>query len=97
MITIQGHSDDVVEIEIDGKAKEIPYDREPVVIHVSGKEAGDPDTRVVVEYIYNGTWTIGVGPGVENVPMFPCRLESADNGYSPLLTIECPEGTEVTW
>lgn len=44
-----------------------------------------------------GCWLIGIQPIEEDVPItsWPMRFETADNGYSPRLIVDAPEGVKV--
>lgn len=101
MITIQGHSDDIVEVLQDDEADEIDCLKGGAVITVGDEKGG---LRAFVRYAVGGkrgVWRIAVEPFDEDVPMggplmpWEVTLAMADNGYSPVLKIDCPAGTPV--
>ena len=73
-----------------------------IVYRVTEKDSGG--LNVVGQYAGRdwpdecpGCWLIGIQQVEEDVPIpeWPMRFETADNGYSPRLIIEAPEGVEI--
>lgn len=88
VITITGHSDDVVNIEGNGSGvDEAGGDDVTVVVHGSN-DNGAGAVRVRMRYGRHGaTWYAGIGPLDEDIPMLVTTIRSADNGYSPQVEI----------
>jgi len=99
MIKIYGHSDDCFELEGAFRGEnEYSCFEGPVTIIVHDFTF---DTSVVVTGEYDkanrcGVWSITVEPEDEDKPMPPMRLEMAENGYSPLLILECSDNTAIS-
>lgn len=95
-ITIYGASDDLVEVtgHIDdefGVGSNGVWEGE--LIAPSGE-----GLRVSIVYTSAGTWSAGIAPLDEDVPLplWPVGLEVAETGYSTAIGITVPEGTTLT-
>lgn len=98
MIRICGASDDLVEIEGDVSGELGSWNKSTTLI-VGTKEAG---LRVILRYAATkkspGVRRVAVEPIDEGIPMpWPVSVTLAPRGYSPMLTIDAPVGTPVTW
>lgn len=101
MIRIQGYSDDIVHIEADGVADEFDDCAQQTVrsFLIGTKEAG-----LVARAVYapkrkpkdgigdGGTWQLQVDLVDEDVPI-PWTVRVEADGYTPVLVVECPNGT----
>lgn len=99
MIKIYGNSDDCFEIEGEfrGEDEYGAYDK-AITVLVHDFTFGT-DVVVTGEYAKNnraGVWSITVEPFEDGTPMPPMKLEMAQNGYSPVLILECSENTSVS-
>lgn len=94
MIRIYGASDDLVEIEQDGKPIEElgAIDRERV-IHIGEY------THVFARHHGKRGWMLGVWFGTDDFDQCiqPWRIHVETEKYSPVIVIECPACTKVTW
>lgn len=100
MITVYGASDDLVEVAGCANADEFNTrgDWSAVLIAPDGGRM-----RVYARYELGGCWSVGVGQVDEDhqLPAWPVTITQApamnpDNpGYSALLTIDAPEGTQL--
>lgn len=97
MITIYGASDDLVEVAGCKNADEFNTDD-----WFGDLVAPDGETmRVHARYEINGCWSVGVSQVDEpqQLPGWPVTITQApamnpgNPGYSPLLSIDAPEGT----
>lgn len=102
-VKLLGHSDDIVVIE--GIAGGSDETGDGAVITVGYPEAaeGMPSHGVIVRMNYGpewhgeGVWVASVAPIGEDTPIrFPVRIEMAE-GYTPIVTIDCPPGTPVSY
>lgn len=96
MIQIYGYSDDLVEVEGDVSDEYSVYDR------AAWLRIDDPvdGTSVIITGEYgkhSAVWTFSVEPVGDGVPMMPVKILAHENGYSPLLTIECSANATVRW
>lgn len=95
-VTIYGASDDLVEVTgaIDD---EFGVGLNGVWEGVLADPHGE-GLRVSIVYTSAGTWSAGVAPLDEDVPLpqWPVGLEVAETRYSTALSITVPEGTTLT-
>lgn len=98
-ITIYGASDDLVEVDgCEGADEFSSDDWSAVLISPDGARM-----RVYCRFEMTGCWSVGVGQVDEEfqLPAWPMTITQApamnpDNpGYSALLTIDAPDGTEL--
>jgi hypothetical protein len=98
MIKIYGHSDDCLELEGEFRGEnEYSCYNKPVTI-VIHDFTFDTDVVVTGEYAVKGraaSWRISVELIDEDKPMPNMRITMAENGYSPMLIIDCSENTAV--
>lgn len=95
-----GDSDDLFEVEIDGKGYEEACNcasgRPMTFKVVSGNDA----LYVTALYspAHNGCWMVGVSQHDEDAPLpnWPIRYSVADLGYSVVLEIDAPDDVVVT-
>lgn len=96
MIKIYGYSDDLFEVEGDFVGEnEYPCYETPVSLLVTDREAS---TGAIVTGEYGkraAVWTISVEPVDEGKPIPPMSIKMGDNGYTPMLVIECSETSTV--
>lgn len=110
MLTIRGHSDDIVEANIDleracpccGAEVEEP---KRAVVGGSGDEIGayekkvhlvigDEKGGVAVTMSYEGCWAATVVQLGEDIPI-PWEVKIGAEGYTVVVTVDCPDGTQV--
>jgi len=99
MIKIYGSSDDLLEIDgvFQGENEFGCYNK-PITIEVVDPALG---TAVAVTATYGfhkcsaAVWGITVEPIGEDLAMPEMKIELAENGYSPMLVINCSEKTIV--
>lgn len=102
-VTICGASDDRVEVEILGEDGRIDFEADAFDRgrSIFLRLADGTGMRVYAEYsptdLGGGVWMIGVAQLGENqpIPDWSMKYRTAENGYSPELIIEAPEGVEV--
>jgi hypothetical protein len=81
VITITGHSDDVVNIEGNGSGIDEAGDGAALIV-LGVNDLGNAGVRVKMRYTRNGVWTAEVGPVQEGLAMLVTTIKAADNGYS---------------
>ena len=99
-ITICGASDDLVEVTVGDHADEFNADDWTATLTAPDGTA----MQVRCWYDDNGCWLVGIGQVDEEhqLPGWPVTITQApamnpDNpGYSALLTIDAPDGTDLT-
>lgn len=91
-----GHSDDCAEYEGPRNDVQEQYVNEHGMV-VWDVTNGGHALQVVAYYGKNGCWSMGVRPFEENLklPPWPMRFETHENGYSAVLVLEAPPGTNV--
>jgi hypothetical protein len=98
MIKIYGHSDDCFEVEGEFRGEnEYSCYNKPVTILIHDFTF-DTDVIVTGEYAPDNraaAWRIAIEPVDEDKPMPAMTIQMAENGYSPLLIIDCSENTVV--
>lgn len=102
-VTICGASDDRVEVDILGEDGQSDFEADAFDRGRSIFLRLEDGTgmRVYAEYsptdLGGGVWMIGVAQLGEDqpIPDWPMKYRTAENGYSPELIIEVPEGAEV--
>jgi hypothetical protein len=95
-ITFYGASDDLVEVT--------GYIYDEFGVGMSGVWEGalvdshGEGLRVSIVYTSEGTWSAGVAPLDEEVPLplWPISFEMAETGYSTAISITVPDGTTLT-
>lgn len=102
-LVFQGHSDDTFgEYELTNDDYDCCASGALIVFQV--KDADGNGLNVVGQYGGKqwpkdcpGCWFVGIQPMDEDVaiPNWPMSFELGDNGYSPALTIEAPDGVTV--
>ena len=98
MILIYGHSDDCLEVEgnFRGDGEYNSY-LNPIALVINDFTF---DTSAIVTAEYgrhkSGVWSIAVQPIDEDKPMPKIEISMAENGYSPMLVIDCSENTAVS-
>lgn len=98
MIRIYGGSDDLVEIEGDYN-EELNVEMNKWMPITIGDEKGGLLVHVGYGLLSrNGVWEICVEQIDEDVPIpWLVTIGVAPQGYSTLLTVNCPRGTPIQW
>ncbi|GKV88167.1 hypothetical protein [Pectobacterium carotovorum] len=88
-----GMSDDLFECE-GAIREEIYVYRNPGIYHLKSSEG---EMVVIACYTDAGCWAIGIGQVNEGMqlPAWPTSFSQQDSGYSPVLTIQVPDDTEL--
>lgn len=88
-----GASDDLFECE-GAIREEIGCFNKPGIYHLKSSEG---EMLIVGYYLDSGLWSVGVSPTDEgvSVPNWSCNYSIFEHGYSPLLTIQVPDDTEL--
>lgn len=88
-----GASDDLFEVT-GAICEEIGCFSKPGVYHLKSVEG---ELHVVGYYQDTGIWSVGIAPVAEGapVPAWPSTYQVHENGYSPLLTLEVPDDTQL--
>ena len=98
MIQLYGHSDDCFEVEGEFRGEnEYSCYNKPVTIMIHDFTF-DTDVVVTGEYAPSNraaVWRISVEPIDEDKPMPKMKILVAENGYSPVLILDCSENTVV--
>lgn len=89
VITITGHSDDVVNIEGNGSGVDDAGEGASIVVLGANDKSANAGVRVVMRYGRGSAaiWTAEVGPVKEDMPMLVVVIGLDDNGYSPKVEI----------
>lgn len=96
MIQIYGHSDDLVEVEGEVSDEYGAY-RRAAVLRIDD-HANNTAAIITGEYgKRNGVWSFSVEQVDEGIPLPPIKISTHENGYSPLLTIECSKDITASW
>lgn len=95
---ISGASDDLV--EIDGRVNDEVqhYGPGPAIGRIEAPDGAG--LLVVVQYVGEGTWSVGVAPLDEGFPIPPWKIEvgnAADCSYSAALTVWAPADATLKW
>lgn len=96
MIQIYGHSDDLIEIE--GAVSDEYSAYEKIAILRIDDHYNKTSVIIIGEYGKRaGVWTFSVEPVEEDIQLPPIRIATHENGYSPLLTVECSVNVTAQW
>lgn len=92
-LSFYGASDDLFECE-GAIREEIGCFSKPGVYHLKSVEG---ELHVVGYYQDTGIWSVGVAPVTEGatMPVWPSAYQVHENGYSPMLTLEVPDDTQL--
>ncbi|OPZ65197.1 MAG: hypothetical protein BWY85_00735 [Firmicutes bacterium ADurb.Bin506] len=81
VITITGHSDDVVNIEGNRNGIDEAGDGASLIILGANDQSASAGVRVQMQYT-RGVWAAAISPVQEDMPMLVTLVTMADNGYS---------------
>ncbi len=98
MITIEGASDDLVEVVGCEGADEFPVDGKGVWRGDLVARGGTEQMRIYAEWdaARNGCWLIVAVPTDEDVPMPDWPVSVKHEGYNMTVGIDAPAGTRLT-
>lgn len=89
VITITGHSDDVVNIEGNGSGVDEASEGASIIV-IGSNDNGNAGVRVKMTYGGKGrpaVWSADISPVEEDMPMLVTTVRGCSNGYSPQVEI----------